>query len=688
VPGPSRFSPAALLRRQAASSDLPVPARYPDAYRLRQPPHPFGPFGKGPLPRYLHAASYDALQAPGVPYSPSPADVMTVDRNPLLTWISLRGRTYDIKFGTVNPPTIIVSANQLVPFFQSVAPDAGFYYWQVIAKNQAGSTNGPVWSFYVVPQPAIVVDSSALYDPHISQTNDISQVRTRVYVKGAGSTLVHDEPAGTTTLELQDTSMFSALGGMAIVGPWRIRYTGKVDSIVGDGGGASGSGSSSPSAPNTIMALTQAGQLVSGRVKQPVLYKVSNTIEVAGTRTETELSDAGNTLIMFPFQTTYTGDGSGVNVTQQTGGQIDPGPYSYHVSSYTDDGEAYAGNASGAGTSLGLPFNAFLLDFGSAFQSTDPRIRGFKVWRSSLKYTGPGGIPRYMLLASVGPNASGVITDRLNDDSLSTFATINPVTNLQFDGYNTTGSRVVVQVPVGPAGTVARTIYRAKVGLFTGIVGTYERIGTINDNLPSSGVYNDGTVVAINQPAHTIYIDNSDTGWPLFTGNESSAGDGTGTNPTVPPPLHHLLVGVSGVAQAVTAGTPVNIWVQRDDLSAQIALAQLEGGDGIHEYLVTDTTLISDAMCVARGDAELALFSRAIVTVRYATRDQNVHAGRFVTFNIANPPITGTLLVQEVTVDMIRATPQDLTFAPRRDVIASSVKFSLTDLLRKTLLSR
>ena len=61
--------------------------------------------------------------------------------------------TYDVYFGTANPPTTKICADLAAPPCDPT-PAAGQvlalstkYYWQVVAKNPAGQTPGPVWSF-------------------------------------------------------------------------------------------------------------------------------------------------------------------------------------------------------------------------------------------------------------------------------------------------------------------------------------------------------------------------------------------------------------------------------------------------------------------------------------------------------------------------------------------------------------
>jgi hypothetical protein len=56
--------------------------------------------------------------------------------------------TYDVYFGTVNPPTAIVSSNQSVSSFSRPVTASTKYYWKVTVKdNKGGQTVGQVWSF-------------------------------------------------------------------------------------------------------------------------------------------------------------------------------------------------------------------------------------------------------------------------------------------------------------------------------------------------------------------------------------------------------------------------------------------------------------------------------------------------------------------------------------------------------------
>jgi hypothetical protein len=120
--------------------------------------------------------------------------------------------------------------------------------------------------------------------------------------------------------------------------------------------------------------------------------------------------------------------------------------------------------------------------------------------------------------------------------------------------------------------------------------------------------------------------------------------------------------------------------------AGQQALAAIEGGDGVHEYLVTDGALDSGAACRARGNAELLLFQYVQVAIDYVTRDTKTRSGAMVAIDLPAPTgISGSFRISEVRIDQIDVANR---LAPRFTVHCSNTKFSLMDLLRHVVLSQ
>jgi len=139
------------------------------------------------------------------------------------------------------------------------------------------------------------------------------------------------------------------------------------------------------------------------------------------------------------------------------------------------------------------------------------------------------------------------------------------------------------------------------------------------------------------------------------------------------------LIAVTGLSKAMQRGAAVHIWIQRDDLLAQAEQATRDGSDGIVEFLLVDARR-SEPSLITRCDADLALFSRPIITVQYATRDTKTKSGKRVSINLPVPPIQAVLTIQDVTITEIDIADG---LRPKFSVTASSVRFSLEDTLRR-----
>ena len=67
--------------------------------------------------------------------------------SPTLTWTSSGATSYDVQFGTTNPPTQVSTAQTASVYTPSALTPGTTYFWQIVAHNSTGATAGPLWSF-------------------------------------------------------------------------------------------------------------------------------------------------------------------------------------------------------------------------------------------------------------------------------------------------------------------------------------------------------------------------------------------------------------------------------------------------------------------------------------------------------------------------------------------------------------
>lgn len=141
----------------------------------------------------------------------------------------------------------------------------------------------------------------------------------------------------------------------------------------------------------------------------------------------------------------------------------------------------------------------------------------------------------------------------------------------------------------------------------------------------------------------------------------------------------------SALPEAVLNGAPVVNFYQADNLESQRLLAKVEKDangnptNGVHAYPISDPSLKAFFQLYMRANAELELFSMPIETFKYATRDPLTRIGATVHVDLSYPPVYGDFLIQEVDIDQIH--DESDTLSPRYQVTATSVRYSLDDLL-------
>jgi hypothetical protein len=95
--------------------------------------------------------------APSEPSSPNPANAASVNTSTTLTWSASGATSYDLNFGTTDPPPALATGFSVASYTPVGLAEGTTYYWQVIAHNDSGSTAGPVWSFTTTTTPRDIV---------------------------------------------------------------------------------------------------------------------------------------------------------------------------------------------------------------------------------------------------------------------------------------------------------------------------------------------------------------------------------------------------------------------------------------------------------------------------------------------------------------------------------------------------
>ena len=88
-----------------------------------------------------------AATPPNAPASPSPSSgASNVSTAVSLSWSAGGATSYDVKFGTSNPPPTAATNRTSASYAPSGLVASTTYYWQIVARNAAGTTTGAVWS--------------------------------------------------------------------------------------------------------------------------------------------------------------------------------------------------------------------------------------------------------------------------------------------------------------------------------------------------------------------------------------------------------------------------------------------------------------------------------------------------------------------------------------------------------------
>jgi hypothetical protein len=532
-----------------------------------------------------------------------------------------------------------------------------------------------------------------LDDPPITMSTDLSQLRTRVYGKGHAEAIPSDVLSAETIIPIADAVMFNASGGKAIASTTADGAASQILSYAGVQLGGGGSLVGPGVAPSAVPTLA----LAAGTGMGTGVYQYAYThVTAAGESLPSPLATITTGVLAPPFKAPDLG-----------------GPFAGSLDTF-----AFYNVAVTYQTALGetttLFRRAFTTDNNGGWQYTIIPIgptgtTGRRLYRTDGQASAAAASTAQLkLLTTIANNTTTAFNDGIADASLgANVPTTNTATALQVE---------LAGIALGPAGTTARKVYRTAVG------GAQLKLQqTIANNTATVGVTDttaDGSLGAnvvtsdtsgLTQPAGQVNAGSTSlilasagpfsAGWVLLSGGQIVRYTGiTGNTLTgipasgvgailttvlygqqaVPSPA---LTGVTGLSVALAKGSNVHIWVERNDAPAQAAMAAIEGGDGIYEYLISDERR-GEASLTALCDADLAMFKSPIATVRYATRDLKTKSGKTVHIDLATLGIVGDFVIQEVLIDQIDIATD---LGPRFIVTASSVRFSLEAILQRLI---
>ena len=93
---------------------------------------------------------------PGTATTPAPSDgAAGVSTTTALSWTATNASSYDVRFGTSSSPPVVATNLTTPSFTPSPLANNTTYFWQVVSRNAAGTTNGPVWRFTTAAAPSL-----------------------------------------------------------------------------------------------------------------------------------------------------------------------------------------------------------------------------------------------------------------------------------------------------------------------------------------------------------------------------------------------------------------------------------------------------------------------------------------------------------------------------------------------------
>lgn len=116
----------------------------------------------------------------------------------------------------------------------------------------------------------------------------------------------------------------------------------------------------------------------------------------------------------------------------------------------------------------------------------------------------------------------------------------------------------------------------------------------------------------------------------------------------------------SGTTMSFTYRYDIDVITMVEDIASQQAIAKVQGGDGVYEHVIVDDSLTTIDAAEAAGMADLREHANPRVKGSFETEIPGWAPGQLVTINLPDRGITGTFLVQKVTITP--CTPDKWTY--------------------------
>lgn len=353
-----------------------------------------------------------------------------------------------------------------------------------------------VLHFFITEVDSNPTDLTATH-PSLSEfvaTTDLSQLLTRVYMEGGGANAAGPTPAGETILPVQDASWYNDFGGAVAVGAQRVNYT---SLLLGGGGTLVGPGAAPSAAPAVVRAagtgidagvhdyaftfVTGAGE----SIPSPRATITADQLAASGSAPTAAagVTGAGVDLGVHYYAITNLSSGGGETTGSPNSGNVTPfdipnpataplvdtNPSSYSsvsnaalAAAGTTVRYAYIHKTASGGTMFSAEVTGVLVGYPpdpvnsvkspkvTVYGSAYSNVVTVELWRSV-----DGGVTWKIVGGISNGGVLGVVITDLGGGTI----TAKPATNTAY-----VRQVALTAIPLGPAGTSTRKIYRTAAG--------------------------------------------------------------------------------------------------------------------------------------------------------------------------------------------------------------------------------